>query len=214
MLKSARIVTVLLLSGTAWLAYRCLDAPPNSSALYADKASFGTRADLNGSTRTDYVATTHQILAGKTRFVGATVSRNYTHIEHIEQPFFGLRSEATIQVAYRAEYAFGYDLAPGSFTVTGDSKGITVTVAKPRLVATPAAVLLSYRIPDHGLFIDEKRAIIELQQRLQPLAQLNAASIASEPAVAAQCERSLRSFLEAFLSKQSGRQPAVVIAYR
>ena len=160
------------------------------------------------------MATTRLAFAGRTRFVAATVSRNYTHIEHIQQPFFGLRSEATIQVAYRAEYAFGYDLAPDSFAVSGDSNGIVITLTKPRPVATPAAVLLGYRIPDHGLLVDEKQAVIELQRRIQPLVQLNAASIGEEPAVAALCERSLRSFLQAMLSKRPGRPPPVVIAYR
>lgn len=212
--KSLRITAVLLLSGTAWLAYRWLDRPPSPPPLYADKASFGTSKGQNGSTRTDYVATTRHALAARTRFVGATVSRSYTHIEHIEKPFFGLRSEATIQVAYRADYAFGYDLAPGRFAVTGDHNGIVVTLSKPRPVATPAAVLVSYRIPDHGLLIDEKRAVIELQQLIQPLAENNAASIAEEAAVAALCERSLRSFLQAVLARQSGRPPLLVIAYR
>ena len=48
-------------------------------------------------------------------------------------------------------YSFGFDLRPDRFTVTSDKDGITVTLGRPELVASPAVNILSHEIPSTGL---------------------------------------------------------------
>ena len=43
-----------------------------------------------------------------------------------------------------------------------------LTMHRPRLIARPSVKLLSYEILERGILIDEKIALLELQQHIQP----------------------------------------------
>jgi hypothetical protein len=90
------------------------------------------------------------------------------------------------------EYSVGYDLSPESFSVSGDATGITVTLKKPELVASPAIGAISHEIPGKGLLIDEKEQVIALQQHLTIAAEKQGNAISMEEAVIALCERKAR----------------------
>ena len=176
-----------------------------------------TKKELFGFTRyTDYLTTTKNAISEQMKFLAATVDREYVHVEHIEKSKYGLKSEATIILKYAVEYSVGFDLRPESFSLSTDNSGIVLSLKKPQLVASPSVKLLSHEIPSKGILIDEKTAVINLQQQLYQVAQARGADIAREEAVAALCEKKLAGFLIDFLSRQSNVKvvPAIRFAYQ
>jgi hypothetical protein len=162
-----------------------------------------TKKELIGYTRyTDYLSTTKKAMTEQAKFLAAKVDREYVHVEHIERSKLLLKSEATIILKYAAEYSVGFELRPDDFSIGADASGIVVTLKKPKLVASPAVKLISHEIPSKGMLIDEKSAVIELQQQLHQVAEKKGQDIAAEEAVIALCEKSLAAFLRDFLSKQ------------
>ena len=83
------------------------------------------------------------------------------------------------------------------------------------LVAAPAVKIISHRIPGSAPFIDEKAAVIALQQQLHDLALKNAKAIEKDEAVIALCEKKLGEFLRDFLAKQPNVKviPAISFVY-
>ena len=176
-----------------------------------------TRKELLGYTKfLDYMTVTKKTMTEQMKFLAAKVERKYVQIEHIQNSTLGLKSDATILVTYNVEYSFGYDLNPDSFSIFGDKDGITIMIGKPELVATPAVNIRSYEIPGTSMLIDEKTAVIKLQQRLFPIAMKQANDIKNEEAIKALCEKKLTEFLRDLLSKQPGVSsvPTIKIAYK
>jgi len=176
-----------------------------------------TKQDLLGyTTFTQYLEVTKKAISGRAKFLAATIDRNYVHVEHIKRSALGIKSDATIILRYAVEYSVGYDLGPESFNVVGDATGITVTLKRPELVASPAIGAISHEIPGKGLLIDEKEQVIALQQRLTIAAEKQGNAISMEEAVIALCERKLGEFLRDVLSKQSNVRvvPTITFAYR
>jgi hypothetical protein len=175
-----------------------------------------TKIELIGYTRyTDYLSTTKKAMTEQAKFIAAKVDREYVHVEHIERSKLLLKSEATIILKYAVEYSVGFELRPDDFSIGTDTSGLVVTLKKPKLVASPAVKLISHEIPSKGMLIDEKNAVIELQQQLHQVAEVKGQNIAAEEAVIALCEKSLTSFLRDFLSKQPNVKvvPAITIKY-
>ncbi|MGV0976089.1 MAG: hypothetical protein ACOYBO_09195 [Azonexus sp.] len=176
-----------------------------------------TKKDLLGYTKfTDYLAVTKSAVADQMKFLAARVDREYAHVEHIQKSKLGFKSDATIIVNYAVEYSIGYDLRPESFSVSGDEKGITVTLHRPEVVASPAVRIISHEIPSKGILIDEKAAVIALDERLHAIARDRARAIRDDEAVIALCEKKLRDFLHDFLAKQPNVRvvPVITFAYK
>ena len=115
-----------------------------------------TQDSLLGYTRyTDYLSESKRALEGQSRFLAARVDREYVQVEHIQKSTLGWKSDATVILKYAVEYSFGFDLRPDQFSLDGDMNGITITLSKPILVASPAVKLLTHEIPSKGVFIDE-----------------------------------------------------------
>ena len=162
-----------------------------------------TKKEFLGVTRyTDYLTTTKTALTAQMKFLAATSDREYVHIEHIQRSRLGLKSEATIIVKYAVEYSAGFDLRPENFSLSADKSGILVTLKKPQLVASPAVKLISHEIPSNSVLIDEKSAVIELQQKLHHVALKQGQNVVKQEAIVALCEKKLANFLHDFLSKQ------------
>ena len=182
-----------------------------------EKTLSETQKDLLGyTTFTQYLEVTKKAISGRTKFLAARIDRNYVHVEHINRSALGIKSDATIILNYAVEYSVGYDLSPESFAVAGDATGITVTLKKPELVASPAIGAISHEIPGKGLLIDEKEQVIALQQQLTIAAEKQGNAISMEEAVIALCERKLGEFLRDFLAKQPNVRavPMITFAYR
>ena len=176
-----------------------------------------TRQDLLGYTQfTDYLTQSKTALTEQMKFLAAKVDREYIQVQHIQKSTLGFNSDATILIRYAVEYSFGYDLRPDSFSISGNKDGITVTLGHPELVASPAVNILSHEIPSTGIFIDEKAAVIALQQQLFGLAKKQAGQIQRDEAVTAVCEKKLAEFLHDFLAKQPNVKavPAIKFAYK
>jgi hypothetical protein len=159
---------------------------------------------------------TKSAVADQMKFLAAKVDREYAHVEHIQKSKLGFKSDATIIVNYAVEYSIGYDLRPESFSVSGDEKGITVTLHRPEVVASPAVRIISHEIPSKGILIDEKAAVIALDERLHAIARDRARAIRDDEAVIALCEKKLRDFLHDFLAKQPNVRvvPIITFAYK
>ena len=173
-----------------------------------------TKQDLLGyTTFTQYLEVTKKAISGRAKFLAATIDRSYVHVEHINRSALGINSDATIILNYAVEYSVGYDLSPENFTVAADPTGITVTLKKPELVASPAIGAISHEIPGKGLLIDEKAQAIALQQHLTIAAKKQGDAIKMEEAVIALCERKLGEFLRDFLSKRPNVRAVPMISF-
>ena len=223
MKKSVAIVLALLLigvSGASWFFYTRQNEQIHDTLanLHLVKEELSTtKQELLGYTKyTDYLVATKTAMTEQMKFLAAKVDREYNLVEHIQKSKLGIPSEATIILKYSVEYSFGYDLKPESFNISGDKNGITITLNKPEVVASPAVKMHSHEIASKGVFVDEKEAIIELQQKLSGVAQVQAKEIQKEEAVIALCEKKLVEFLRDFMMKQPNVVfvPAIRIAYK
>ena len=188
-----------------------------SKLLQVEQELSETKNYLTGYTKfTDYLTVTKSAISEQMKFLAAKVDREYVHIEHLEISKMKIKSQATVILKYTVEYSFGYDLQPNSFSITGDKAGITVTLNRPELVASPAVKIISHEIPSKGLFVDEKDALLELQQQLPQIALARAKEIQKDPAVIALCEKKLGDFMRDFLSKQPNVHlvPSIKFAYK
>jgi hypothetical protein len=187
-----------VLAAAATYQYLHASTDPHQSDLQSklhvvEKTLSETQQDLLGyTTFTQYLEVTKKAISGRTKFLAARIDRNYVHVEHINRSALGIKSDATIILNYAVEYSVGYDLSPESFSVSGDATGITVTLKKPELVASPAIGAISHEIPGKGLLIDEKEQVIALQQQLTIAAEKQGDAISMEEAVIALCERKAR----------------------
>jgi hypothetical protein len=216
------IAITAALAAAATYEYLHASADPHQSAIQSrlhavERTLSETQNDLLGyTTFTQYLEVTKKAISGRTKFLAAKIDRNYVHVEHINRSALGIKSDATIILNYAVEYSVGYDLSPESFSVSGDATGITVTLKKPELVASPAIGAISHEIPGKGLLIDEKEQVIALQQQLTIAAEKQGNAISMEEAVIALCERKLGEFLRDFLAKQPNVRalPMITFAYR
>jgi hypothetical protein len=215
----ASILIAVFISGTAIYSYRHIQQAQQETLakLFVVQEELSTtRQDLLGYTQfTDYLTQGKTALAEQMKFLAAKVDREYAQVQHIQKSTLGFNSDATILIRYAVEYSFGYDLRPDSFSISGNKDGITVTLGRPELVASPAVNILSHEIPSTGLLIDEKAAVIALQQQLFGLAKRHAVQIQRDEAVVALCEKKLAEFLHDFLAKQPNVKvvPAIKFAY-
>lgn len=215
------VIITLFISGVA--AYGVLHSREEnykhdlSKVLQLEEELSETKEYLTGYTKfTDYLTVTKSAISEQMKFLAAKVDREYVHVEHLEISKLKIKSQATIIVKYSVEYSFGYDLKPDSFSISGDKKGITVTLNKPELVASPAVKFISHEIPSKGMFIDEKEALIVLQEQLPEIAKAKAKDIQKDEAVIALCEKKLGEFIRDFLSKQPNVRviPSIKFAYK
>ena len=219
----AAVLLATLLGGAggyAWVAYqnRALEAGLLSRLVTLEEQLSTTKNELLGhTTYTDYLSVTKQALSAQMKFLAARVNREYVQVQHIERSVLKVPFDATVTVTYAVEYSFGYDLKPESFSVSGSGTGtgIVVNLRKPELVAAPAVKIISHRIPGSAPFIDEKTAVIALQQQLHDIALKNAKAIQKDEAVIALCEKKLGEFLRDFLAKQPNVKviPAISFVY-
>jgi hypothetical protein len=164
----------------------------------------------------DYEAIIKKALIQEASFLTLTLARDVVRDQHLETsirytPFPA--STARVRVKYHVEYPIGFVLRPGRFKVSGDATGLLITLHRPQLIAHPSVRLLSHRILDAGILVDEDAALVELQQRIQPEAERRAAGILRRPDVIPRSEKALRAFLEAILARQAGG-PAPPIRFR
>jgi len=222
-MKKLAVVAVFALLLGAAIIYAFLQERQERSVnsllaklLNVEKELSDTKKDLLGYTKyTDYLSVSKTAMAEQMKFLAAKVDREYVHVQHLEKSTLGLKTQATIIVNYAVEDSFGYDLKPDSFSITGDKSGITVTLNKPELVASPAVHILSHEIPSKGFFHDEKSAVIALQQQLSPIAKKRANDLKKDLAVIALCEKKMGEFLHDFLAKQPNVRsvPTIKFAY-
>jgi len=167
----------------------------------------------------DYEAIIKSSLAEKASFLTLTLAKDVVRDQHLETsikytPFPA--STARVRVKYRVEYPIGYVLSPGSFAVSGGADGLVITLRRPQLIARPSVKLQSFKVLESGILIDEKTALLELQQRIQPDAEKRAAEILRQADVIPRSERVLRGFLQSILRQQAGTAapPPITFAYR
>lgn len=202
------------LAGGWWAQTRLRAAQGEVTALQRQVVT--TSDQLLGYTRyTTYLTASQNTLAEQMKLLTATVVREERATEIVEKSVLGLASTGVVAVWYTAEYAFGYDLRPGRYTLKAVPKGLEVHLARPTLVATPAVTQLRHRVLSGGLLTDEKAAVIRLQQEAARRAETQGRAMANDPAVLALCEKSLTAFLADFLSRQPGvtAVPRITVVY-
>ncbi|WP_311220720.1 MULTISPECIES: hypothetical protein [unclassified Acidovorax] len=216
---SALVVALALallaaLAGGWWVQSRLRAAQGEVTALQRQVVT--TSDQLLGYTRyTTYLTAGQNTLAEQMKLLTATVVREEGATQIVEKSVLGLASTGVVAVWYTAEYAFGYDLRPGSYALKDTPQGLEVHLARPALVATPAVSQLRHRVLSGGLLTDEKSAVIRLQEEAARRAQAQGIAMAAEPAVVALCEKSLTGFLADFLARQPGVKavPRITVVY-
>lgn len=163
----------------------------------------------------DYMSITKTAITERMKFLAAKVDRDAVQIQHLQKSFLKLKSDATVMVTYTVEYSVGYDLRPENFSVSAENGSIVVKLKRPELVAAPAVRIVSSEVVGTGLMIDEKTALIELQQKLPDIALAKGQNIPKDEAVVALCEKKLSEFLHDFLAKQPNVKvvPAIRFVY-
>ena len=163
----------------------------------------------------DYVTLIRTAIAETPSFITVTVSRDKFRDRQIEISYKPLPSStALIRVYYNVQYAIGHSLRPGRFSVSGGAEGLVVTLDRPRLVTRPSVRLKSYKVLDSGFLIDEKTALLELQQNILPKEQKLAAQVVALPTVTQRSEQVLRRMLQTILKRQGVPLPPITIKYR
>jgi hypothetical protein len=201
---------------TALWAFARLQAARQEVALLQKEVTSRTEQLLGFTRYTSYLTVGQQSLAEQMKLLTATVVREEGATQIVEKSVLGLPSTGVVAIWYTAEYAFGYDLRPGSYELRATPRGLEIHLDRPTLVATPAITQLRHRVLSGGLLTDDKGAIIALQQEAAQRAQTQGRAMAAEPAVLALCEKSLTTFLADFLSRQPGVEsvPRITVVYR
>ena len=205
----------IAIAAALW-AFARLQAAREEVALLQKEVTSRTEQLLGFTRYTSYLTVGQQSLAEQMKLLTATVVREEGATQIVEKSVLGLPSTGVVAIWYTAEYAFGYDLRPGSYELRATPKGLEIHLVRPTLVATPAITQLRHRVLSGGLLTDDKGAIIALQQAAAQRAQTQGRAMAAEPAVLALCEKSLTTFLADFLSRQPGVQavPRITVVYR
>ena len=197
--------------------YLVLESRTRSRVIEAQAEATSIKETLLGYNKyTDYLVAGKQIITAQAKFLAAKVVREYDVVENLQAGRFGLKSNATVIVNYSVEYSFGFDLNPDNFELLATPAGIEIKISKPMLVASPAVTPLDYSIPNKGVWIDEKIAIIDIHQRLPALALKHGMAMAQEEPIRALCEKKLVDFLRDFIGKQPGvkQVPAITVVYK
>ncbi|QDM40635.1 hypothetical protein [Altererythrobacter sp. TH136] len=165
----------------------------------------------------DYEAIIKSVLAEKASFLTLTLAQDIVRDRHLEKSIAYTplpASRARVRVKYHVEYPIGFNLAPGNFAVSGGPDRLVITLRRPQLVAQPSVRLKSYQVLDSGYLIDEKTALLKLQQRIQPEAVAKSRAILKRRDILPRSEKVLRGFLNPILKQQAGGEPAPQIEFR
>lgn len=175
------------------------------------------REVLSGYTKySDYLTAGKKQMAEQAIFLAARVRRNETVTRKLEKSWFGLKSNAVVEVAYDVEYSFGYDLRAAGYEVVTTDAGIEMRLSRPSLVARPAVAKLKHEILSGGVLTDEDAAVRELYEGASERAASQGRTMASDEAIVALCEKSLVAFLRDLLLKQPGVKyvPTIKVVYK
>ena len=167
----------------------------------------------------DYEAIIKSTLADKASFLTLTLAQDIVRDQHLETSIRYTRfpkSRGRVRVKYQVEYPIGYVLNRRRFSVSGNGDTLVLTLSRPRLIARPSVRLTSYQVLDSGYFVDEKTALLKLQQRIQPETERRATRILRRADIISRSERALRGFLEPILKQQADgdRPPKLEFRYR
>ena len=176
-----------------------------------------TREELLGYSKyTDYIAKGKQSLQGDAHLLTTTLNENVKWVEHIERKVLFFKSTGTVLLNLNIEYAFGFDLRPDKYEVVATKGGLEIRIGKPMSVARPSVRMTSWDIVSGSVFIDEKKAGLDLLTRVQPVFDSEARTYSHSEKVKALCEKRLVEHLSGFLEKQPGVRfvPRITVAYR
>lgn len=214
-----KLGAILLAGASAFaIAYWAIWGRSESSPVGQMGSSTAETSSIVKIKEVDYVSILNSALSQKSRFIALTESQNANRDREIEATVLGIpASNAKVRVNYHVEFPIGYSLEPGSYSVAKQATELVITLHHPQLVAPPAVTLKSFEVIDGGVLIDEKTALLLLQQRIQPETKRQAAAILKRPDIVVRSEKSFRGFLEPLLAtaaKGGTPPPKIRFAYR
>ena len=166
---------------------------------------------------TSYSAILTKSISEQMKFIGAKSRRQYSHFENIEVKKFGVTSHAALELQYIVEYVIGYDFSGGNFKIDANEKGITISLKKPEMVASPSVTESKTKTLSGGMLIDEKQETINLLNKLPEIVRANnrTAEILQDEATIALCEKKIKEFLRGVLISQHKTEivPEIAINY-
>jgi hypothetical protein len=163
----------------------------------------------------DYASVIREATAQKSSFLTMTVERDMIREQAIEVRVLGVPSRGRVRVNYHVQYPIGYVLGD-KLQLRGDGDKLVVVLDKPELIADVAVKLKGYQTIDSGFLVDEKEALLKLQQAIQPESQAQGPAILNRPGIIPTSEKALLSFLKPLVAKAASGQapPDIRIEYR
>jgi hypothetical protein len=162
-----------------------------------------------------YASVIREATAQKSSFLTMTVERDMIREQAIEVRVLGVPSRGRVRVNYHVQYPIGYVLGD-KLQLRGDGDKLVVVLDKPELIADVAVKLKGYQTIDSGFLVDEKEALLKLQQAIQPESQAQGPAILNRPGIIPTSEKALLSFLKPLVAKAASGQapPDIRIEYR
>jgi hypothetical protein len=182
----------------------------------AAQVSERLQTELFGQTRyTDYLASANAALSGQTQLIAARLRRDERYTRLIRRQRLVFSSDALVEISYRVEYLFGFDLAPGQYALHDTGRQLEIQLGAPQLLAVQV-LSQNHDTPVRGWMIDEDRALNELYRDIPAIAQRQGRQMLASPEVVALCEKQLIAFVADFLARQPGvtRVPHIVVTRR
>ena len=191
--------TVVAATFYLWPDSENTDIPP----IMSKTGSTETASPIVTKRTVDWESIIESALEQKVRFLTVTIKEKVVRDRVMEESILGIPSNARVRIIYHVEYPVGYNLEKGRYDVEKVGNVLLITLGKPELVAKPSVILNSFQVIDSGILIDEKTAMLELHQRLQPQAEKNAVNILKKSGIISTSERAFRSFIEPLLTSAS-----------
>jgi hypothetical protein len=144
------------------------------------------------------------------------VVREHLHIEIIAKDKLKQKPEAVFAIKYVTEYLFCFDLKPDSFDLVSTTGGLEIRVGRPVLYGAPYIRSSTPERLSSEVLEGEKEILRTITGKLATLAQQHGASIASEEAIRALCDKRLLEFVSSFLAGQKGvtQVPGMSVLYK
>ena len=177
-----------------------------------------TNGAVTQTRTTDWQVVLKRAVEKKTSLLTLTKKYDIQRDRELTQSIFKIEASNTrVRVKYHVEYPIGYVMTPGSFKVSGGADGLVLTMKRPELIAKPSVRLDKATVIDSGLLFNEQRALVNLQQSIQRVAEKRAKAVLRDKDVIPTSERALRAFLQPFLvaAAADGKPvPPIKIIYR
>lgn len=171
----------------------------------AEAETVATKKLLLGYTRyADHLEACKKAVADQIKPPLAKVVREYVHTEKLVKEQHGLKSDATVVVTYKVEFAFGMDLSVAALEVVDTANGIGLKMPRPGLLGEPVVKPLSHQIICATEVPAPQALLAVVHAKFAVLAKRYGTAMATEEGLRALCKVKVLETLRDLVAKQNG----------